>query len=71
MNIWANSWSDVRLHLNDFYMVMLMVGWMIVLSYFLITDHMGNTTVGLMVAILLIIIIIYAIRTQAFVNDKQ
>jgi hypothetical protein len=28
MNIWANRLSDVRLSLNDFYMIGMMTGWM-------------------------------------------
>ena len=31
MNMWVNSFSDVRIHLNDFYMGISMTGWMLFL----------------------------------------
>lgn len=71
MNLWANSIGDIRLHLNDFYMVLLMVGWMIVMCYILMKSHMGITKTQLIITITIIIIIVYAIRTQAFIDDKQ
>lgn len=66
MNIWAVKIDDVRLHLNDIYMAMLMTAWMILFESIL---HYNQTyIVGSIIAI---IIIIYMIRNQVFISDEQ
>lgn len=71
MNIWAVNIKHVRWHLNDVYMVVLMTAWMIILSYLLLRNHMINSKTILIIAILFIIVIIYVIRKQVFIDDKQ
>ena len=71
MNIWVVNIKHIRWHLNDVYMVLLMTGWMIVLGYLLLRHHMINSKTVFILAILLIIIIVYAIRKQSLINDEQ
>jgi hypothetical protein len=66
MNIWVDKWDDVRLSLNDVYMVGLMSGWMFL---FMGVFHMNwkmmawsAVFVGLFFA---------AIRGQWFVSERQ
>jgi len=66
MNVWADKWEDVRLSLNDVYMILLMTGWML-LFMGILNKFMPATLVGL----LLVLFNLYAIRNQLFVNQKQ
>jgi len=65
MNVWADKWEDVRLSLNDVYMILLMTGWML-LFMGILNKFMPATLVGL----LLVLFNLYAIRNQLFVNQK-
>lgn len=69
MNIFAVSPKHVRLHLNDLYMVLLMIGWMVLLTG--IFDHVQNANTIVIFSILFIAFVIYLIRTQTFIDDKQ
>ena len=70
MNMWVNSISDVRLHVNDLYMVILMTGWM--LLFMIVFDKKNYKNMLLLVVIIgVICITIYLIRTQTFVDDIQ
>jgi hypothetical protein len=71
MNIWTVNIKHVRWHLNDLYMVLLMTSWMLVLGYLLLRNHMINSKVVFIIAILFIVIIIYAIRKQFLIDDKN
>lgn len=71
MNIWAVDIKHVRWHLNDLYMVLLMTAWMLAFGFILMREHMMNSKMVFILAILLIIIMIYAIRKQALIDDKQ
>jgi hypothetical protein len=71
MNLWVVKIQDARLHLNDIYMVLLMTAWMVVFSYLAMSGHMGISKILFIVAVLLVIVMIYAIRNQSFINDKQ
>lgn len=66
MSFWADKLSDMRLSVNDLYMILLMTSWMVFFMYAL----SGNYT---MAAISSIVIIgtYYAIRKQLFVSKRQ
>lgn len=70
MNIWVVNVKHARWHLNDAYMVLLMIGWMFILSY-LFCSHMISSTIVLVLSILLVILMIYAIRNQSLINDTE
>jgi hypothetical protein len=66
MNVWVDKLSDIRLHLNDIYMAILMTGWMFAL--------MGLYYMNMMQIVLgtiIIIIMLYMIRSQTFINESQ
>jgi len=67
MNIWTYHWKDIRLHINDLYMALLMTAWMITLNELYHFHHVKTLIIG----IISIVIIIYLIRNQIFVDDKQ
>lgn len=66
MNIWANRLDDVRISLNDIYMVFLMTGWM----FFFMGFYYKNINVIVFGAIL-VSFNLYAIRTQLFITQEQ
>ena len=66
MNVWADKLDDVRLSLNDAYMTFLMAGWMILFMALLYGDR-GIAILGA----LLVIFMIWCIRTQAFITERQ
>ena len=67
MNIYAVNISHIKLHLNDFYMVGLMISWTMILTLFL--DF--NNYIIIIITIISLFVILYAIRTQLFVSDRQ
>ena len=66
MNVWVNKLSDMRFHLNDVYMSLLMCSWSLVLMgiYYI------NATI-LFIGIIFTFLMIYCIRTQLFIDEKQ
>jgi hypothetical protein len=66
MNMWVNNIKDVRVHLNDIYMGVLMTGWMF-LFYGIIYSIKTNINIGFIT----IIVSIYLIRNQIFINKNQ
>jgi len=66
MNIWTVSPDHVRSHWNDNYMILLMTGWTLLFSFILWSDSLNT-----ILSIVFIIVIVYAIRVQAFVNDTH
>jgi uncharacterized protein (DUF305 family) len=66
MNVWADSWDDMRFSLNDVYMILLMTGWML-LFMGLYYKHFGAGLCGLV----LVIGNLWAIRTQFAVTTTQ
>ncbi len=66
MNIWADKITDVRFSLNDVYMILLMTGWML---FFMGLYYKGTKVV--FIGALLVIINIWFIREQVFVNENQ
>lgn len=65
MNVWAQEYSHIRFHINDVYMATLMAGWMLILEALIM--HGTNILAG----IVLVVLSIYAIRNQLYVDDKQ
>lgn len=66
MNIWVDKISDIYFHLNDVYMALLMCGWsLIIMGIYYI--HGTIFTIG----IIMTSIIIYCIRNQLFIDEKQ
>ncbi len=66
MNVWAAKWDDIRLSLNDVYMIGLMTGWMF---FFMGAFYKDFTVFGFGAA--LVLLNFMAIRTQAFITEKQ
>lgn len=66
MNMWVNSLSDVRLHLNDVYMGISMTGWM-----FLLMGLFYSTQNIIWIGLVTIIISVYLIRNQVFINEEE
>ena len=66
MNVWTDKISDIRLHLNDIYMAILMTGWMFALMglYYM---NMAQILLGSII----IIVMLYMIRNQTFINESQ
>jgi hypothetical protein len=70
MNVFVDKYSDIRLHLNDLYMILLMLSWMIY-GIINVTHHSNNKSLIIVVLVALIAVIIYCIRKQVFINDYQ
>lgn len=66
MSVWAYRLTDIRLSLNDFYMGLLMTGWMFLLEGLMMSHRMWIT-----IGFALIVVSLYLIRTQAFINVNQ
>jgi hypothetical protein len=65
MSVWADKTSDMRLSINDIYMIVLMTGWMT----FLMSVLDKNIT-HCIISGIVIIATYYAIRKQLFINIK-
>lgn len=66
MNVWADTIDDIRLSMNDVYMIGLMTGWMVLFM----GVYYGSfywSFVGLSGVVLCLI----GIRTQIFVSERQ
>lgn len=66
MNVWADKWDDIRLSINDLYMIFLMTGWMLLFMGIWLHYSSGFVVGGLLVGLCLL-----GIRTQAFVSERQ
>ena len=66
MNMWVDNINDVRIHLNDIYMGILMTGWM-----FLLLGLFYSMNNYIIIGLITIIITSYLIRTQTFINENQ
>jgi hypothetical protein len=66
MNMWVNNINDARLQLNDIYMGIIMTGWMFLLSglFYSLTNY-------IYIGLITIIISVYFIRNQIFINGYQ
>jgi hypothetical protein len=66
MNMWANRIEDIRLSLNDGYMILLMSGWML-----LFMGIYDKYLAGIGVGVILVVASLWCIRTQAFISESQ
>ena len=66
MNIWVDKYQDIRFSINDAYMTLIMSGWML---FFMGLFYRDPSVVFF--ASLLIIAIIWCIRTQFLVTEEQ
>ena len=66
MNIWVDKISDMRFHLNDVYMSLLMCSWcLIFIGIYYIELNI------LLIGIIFTFLMIYCIRTQIFIDESQ
>lgn len=70
MNLWAVDRKHMRAHLNNVYMVLLMTGWMVLLTA-AFTPHIDYHNSLIIGSALVIGLTIYFIRKQVFINDRQ
>ena len=66
MNVWADKIDDIRLSLNDVYMVFLMTGWM-----FFFMGIFNRERDIFLFGLSLVIIFFWCIRRQFMVTQKQ
>jgi hypothetical protein len=65
MYIWSDKISDVRISLNDAYMISLMTGWMLLFM------NMNSSILMSIVSVVIISLSFIAIRKQYGINKKQ
>ena len=66
MNMWVSKLSDIRFHLNDIYMSLLMCSWsLLFMGIYYININM------IIIGIIFTIMMIYFIRNQIFIDEKQ
>ena len=66
MSIWAYRWIDVRISVNDFYMIGLMTAWMV---FFMSLYDQFWIALGL--SSIWIVAFYYFIRRQSFISTRQ
>ena len=66
MNIWVDDISHIRLSLNDLYMILLMTGWMLFFMGIIYKEF-----IVIVIGFILVVLNIYLIRTQMFINEYQ
>jgi len=66
MNVWVDKYDDIRISLNDLYMILLMCGWMIFFMG-LWYRELYPIIIGLSIAI----VNIWCIRTQFLITESQ
>ena len=66
MNIWVDNISHIRLSLNDLYMILLMTGWMLFFMGIIYKEF-----IVIVIGFILIVLNVYLIRTQMFINEYQ
>jgi hypothetical protein len=64
MYIWVDKIDDVRITLNDIYMISLMTGWMLLFM------NIGNNLLISFISIIIILLSLLAIRKQFGINKK-
>jgi len=67
MNIWVANVKDIRFHLNDIYMVMLMTSWMFLFGAL----YHGISLDKIVIGGIAVIITLWLIRKQIFINDRE
>jgi len=68
INNWIAHLSDIRWHINEAYMSILMICWMFLIHKFIMFDT--NIT-GYILLIIVIISIVYMIQKQILISDNQ
>lgn len=66
MYIWADKLSDIRISINDFYMIFLMTAWM---CFFMALTHKDARI--LIISAAALAALYYAIRNQTFITADQ
>jgi hypothetical protein len=66
MNMWVDKYEDIRVSLNDLYMIFLMTGWM-----FLLTGIYYKNYQVLFIGLFLVLLNLWCIRSQFMVSIKQ
>jgi hypothetical protein len=66
MNVWVDKLSDIRFHLNDVYMSLLMCSWCLIFMGIYYIDP-----IILLIGIILTGLMIYCIRNQLFIDESQ
>lgn len=66
MNVWADSFEDMRLSLNDAYMILLMTGWMFLFMGLFYKDFTPFVIGGI-----LVVVNLWCIRTQFMISQEQ
>jgi hypothetical protein len=66
MNVWVDKYDDIRLSINDLYMILLMTGWM-----FLLSGIYYKTYKVLIIGLILVLLNIWCIRTQFMISTNQ
>jgi hypothetical protein len=66
MNIWVDKIDDMRLSINDVYMILLMTGWM-----FLLMGLIYKETKIFFIGLAMVLVNIWCIRTQFLITETQ
>ena len=66
MNMWVDKVEDMRISVNDIYMILLMTGWMML--FMGIIDNERNVVY---IGLIMVIINIWCIRNQFLVTERQ
>lgn len=66
MNIWVDNIRDIRISLNDLYMIMLMTGWM----FFFMGLFYRELNI-ILIGILFVVINLWFIRNQFLITENQ
>lgn len=71
MNIYTIKFEDMKLHLNDFYMITLMTSLMMSFHFIMTGDTNNSISYNIIFSIVTSILIFVCIRTQFLVDDIQ
>lgn len=66
MNVWVDKLDDIRLSLNDTYMILLMCGWML-----LFMGIFYKSINAILIGLALVICNIWCIRSQFLISEEQ
>lgn len=66
MNVWVDTYTDIRFSLNDVYMIFLMTGWMFL--FMGLIDGTREIAIG---GAVMVALSIWCIRTQFMVSESQ
>lgn len=63
--------AHMKYHRNDIYLIILATAWSIFISYIILPDQMEIPYEAFIAAIIAIVVVMYLIRTQSFINEVQ